>query len=34
MASDSPSDDEGTSDEEIEEIKDMKVSKCLLKFKK
>ena len=32
--SDSPSDDEGSSDEEIEEIKDTKVGKCLLKFKK
>jgi superfamily II DNA or RNA helicase len=34
MASDTPSDDEGSSDEEIEEIKDTKVGKCLLKFKK
>jgi hypothetical protein len=34
VASDSPSDDEGTSDEEIEEIEDTKVGKCLLKFKK
>jgi superfamily II DNA or RNA helicase len=34
VASDSPSDDEGSSDEEIEEPKDTKVGKCLLKFKK